>query len=76
MSQNILNTSKTLFSLEWKCKPLCFIEKNKLHFSMFAETKSTRACTTRELLTIVGIPITIKLIIGTALLGKQIEHPK
>ncbi|XP_004078369.2 transmembrane protease serine 3-like isoform X2 [Oryzias latipes] len=40
-----------------------------------AETKSTRACTTRELLTIVGIPITIKLIIGTALLVKFLAFP-
>ncbi|KAF6736588.1 Transmembrane protease serine 3 [Oryzias melastigma] len=34
-----------------------------------------QACTTRELLTIVGIPIAIKLIIGTALLVKFLAFP-
>lgn len=43
--------------------------------SSFAET-NPQACTTRELLTIVGIPIAIKLIIGTALLGKQMTLPQ
>ncbi|RVE63043.1 hypothetical protein OJAV_G00162940 [Oryzias javanicus] len=37
--------------------------------------RNPQACTTRELLTIVGIPIAIKLIIGTALLVKFLAFP-